>query len=472
MGNNRNIQAELQILFDQSKNGLEFENSVREYLNQVCCQELATFYEKLDQKLLEEYLSEGCCVERRDFRSIQTIYGVVTYKRRRYLDRNKVAHYYLDEKLGYIKGKRYSPLVIKSVAQIATKLTYRQAEVVLSNLTPITISAMGVRQLVLLASENILQYEKYQGYALKKPKKRVVEALYLEGDAVAIKQQTGEFRYLHRFQVHEGCEKFGQIKRCRNLKEFTSFRRIEAYQNMFTYLRNEYDLEKSVVIASSDGGPGYGPSVFNELGLGAKQYEYFLDKYHVNRKILESIKDRELSQKLVKAVTCYNLDRCKAIIDTYESIIVLEDDEQEVRKFNRLKKYLKRNWQYMKPWKLRNLEINRGGIGIVESHHRPYTYRMKKQGKSWGKNGEEAITKIITSEANKIYDEIQQKDWTSEIKKLDVEDTKKVKEYGKIKASKRSELGCVQRGKIPNYGPKSSAIGSFRQLQNYRGIRF
>ncbi len=73
---------------------------------------------------------------------------------------------------------------------------------------------------------------------------------------------------------------------------------------MLNYLQNHYDLSNTIVLSNSDGGSGYEPEVFQELTLGCKQHEHFLDRYHLNRKIRERMYfcPQELLNKMMVAV--------------------------------------------------------------------------------------------------------------------------------------------------------------------------
>lgn len=69
--------------------------------------------------------------------------------------------------------------------------------------------------------------------------------------------------------------------------------------------------------------------------------------------------------------------------DTYESQNLTEKQADDLM---HLRKYLQRNWQYVHLPQMRGLkDIHL--IGSVESSHRAFTYRMKKQGKSWTEQG-------------------------------------------------------------------------------------
>ena len=83
------IQDKLRELFNESESGLEFEEKVRNFFQDLYCRELGYFFEWLDAQWLSDCLNKGYHVERRDERSIQTLLGVVTYKRRLYRDKKK-----------------------------------------------------------------------------------------------------------------------------------------------------------------------------------------------------------------------------------------------------------------------------------------------------------------------------------------------------------------------------------------------
>lgn len=61
----------------------------------------------------------------------------------------------------------------------------------------------------------------------------------------------------------------------------------------------------------------------------------------------------------------------------------------------RLRSYIDRHWDDIKPFKMRNLKVTKA-IGSCESNHRKYTYRVKGQGKYWSKAGAEGMFRILT----------------------------------------------------------------------------
>ena len=66
----------------------------------------------------------------------------------------------------------------------------------------------------------------------------------------------------------------------------------------------------------------------------------------------------------------------------------------------RLRNYIDRHWDDIKPFKKRKLTVTKA-IGCCESNHRKYTYRVKGQGKKWSKSGAEGMLRILSCIKNR-----------------------------------------------------------------------
>ncbi|MSE06766.1 ISLre2 family transposase, partial [Lactobacillus salivarius] len=96
--------------------------------------------------------------------------------------------------------------------------------------------------------------------------------------------------------------------------------------------------------------------------------------------------------KLKRAIRSYSKKDVDLILDTMESIAdVRKDSIQAIEYIRLLRRYIRRNWKYIKPIGKRELPgiENYKGLGTFESNHRPFSYRMKKQGRAWSKKGAE-----------------------------------------------------------------------------------
>lgn len=400
-----------------SEDNLTAEKNVYDAINSYATELLSKAFEKLDRSLVTKMSSKGYEIARKDSRRIQFMYGDVEFERRLW-KKGKNYSYALDEYLGFKPYVRYSPLTISNMVQLSSKSTYRICEQAVNILTPLNVSHTAIHNFTKMVGKNIESYKKYEDeYNLAE--KRVVDTLYLEGDAVFIKHQNGKIMNLHRFQVHEGVVKVSNKSICLNSQYFSSFSRKEAYEQAFTYLRNKYYLDKTTVISNSDGGSGYEPEVFKELALGCKRHEHFLDGYHRNKKIYDrTYFCPELIRPIQKAISEHSKDSLKAVMDTMDSIASIKDEEA-IENTKRLRAYIKRNWEYMKPFRLRNLgSISRHGLGVCESNHRPYTYRMKKQGRTWKEKGATAVVNVIDAIKNGYYQKAVNSNWKKEREKI------------------------------------------------------
>ncbi len=85
-----------------------------------------------------------------------------------------------------------------------------------------------------------------------------------------------------------------------------------------------------------------------------------------------------------------------AVLDTYESQGL---SEKQITDLIRLKNYLARNWKYIPTQKERGFKSSQK-LGTIESSHRAYTYRMKKQGRSWTIKGARAMLGLLEARVN------------------------------------------------------------------------
>ncbi len=457
------IVTEIIKIIKKSEDAISREESLWGYLVDSFTKCIAEAFEAIDAELADTYKAKGYQVERRDTRTIQCIFGAVSFRRRLMKAPGKKSIYPLDVELGIVPYQRYTPYLQYCVAQIASKCVYRSAALAVNLMTPISMSHQEIGSMIKRAGEQYKAWEKAEEGAepaenaeLKQP-----EILYIEGDGVAIKGQGQGKREIHRFQIAEGVETCGKRHRLKGTHYFASFSRTEAAGQMKNYLENNYDLSKTIVISNSDGGSGYSQAVFDEIVDGSRRHEHFRDRYHVNKKVKERMNfvKKELVTKLQQSLWRYDREAVQVVLDTAESLAA---DDREVEQITRLRGYLERNWEYIKPLEQRGLGQYQKGIGTCESNHRLYSYRMKKQGRRWGKNGGEAMVKIITGLRN------------GDLCKALVEQTRNFNKkqsrlfHGAVrmalKKAKFTEHVGVQCGRIGNYSPSSSAIGHLAKI--------
>ena len=231
---------------------------------------------------------------------------------------------------------------------------------------------------------------------------------------------------------------------------------------MMNYLQSMYDLTETVVISNSDGGSGYEKEVFDELSLGCLRHEHFRDSYHVHRKIKERLNfvPQKLQQKMIQAVHNYDLESVHVCMDTVESLID-EKEEMYLEQLRLLSVYLQRNWKYLKPAECRDLKDSFFCIGTIESTHRKMTYRMKRQGRLWTKNGAKAMIYLIDSLRNNDLEQ-----WLNQYRELPEDVFEREERWKKMKrivqkSPKFQTHEGVFRGEISTSYATSLPIGQF-----------
>lgn len=112
-----------------------------------------------------------------------------------------------------------------------------------------------------------------------------------------------------------------------------------------------------------------------------------------------------LQPELKKAIYEQDWTKVEMVLDTAESAIEEGQAEKQQEQIRLLRGYLERNWEYLVPIAKRELGEELHGIGACESNHRPYSYRVKGQGKYWSKTGATNVVYVIQGLKNGTLDQ-------------------------------------------------------------------
>lgn len=452
------IVAETIKIIKQSKDAITREKKLWHYIIEKMVLYVSEALEVIDDELAESYRKKGYRTERKDVRTIQSIFGAVTFKRRLMKKSKEKGIYPLDRELGIAAYQRYTPYFMYCVAQIAAASVYRSTAQAVNLLTPVTMSHQQVGAVVKSVGKQYGEWENIKANAKQEAKAelKTPEVLYIEGDGVIIRGQKQKKIEMHRFQIAEGVKTNGKRKELVGTQYFASLKRTEAVKQVKSYLENNYDLSKTIVLSNSDGGSGYEKTVFDDIVDGCMRHEHFRDRYHVERKIKESLNfiDKRIIISLQIKIRQYDQAGIDTILDTAESLCKSDEEEKQV---TQLRAYLKRNWKWLKPGEQRELLKWQKGLGTCESNHRAYTYRMKKQGRRWSNNGGEAMLKIITGLRNQDLDRALTEGKTNNNKKQSRLFNGAVRMA--LQKANFVEHKGVKNGRITNYSPSSSAMG-------------
>ena len=395
------IVADILEILKMSKGGIEREKSIQEYIHKMMCTMVQKAFERLDDELWQVHKRKGCHSLRRDERSLITSYGTIRLKRRLLKDANGKAFYPVDQEMGFRKYQRISPYFQYNIARIASKTVYRTTAMAVEVLTGTGLSHQQIGNILHRVGNTYETWERVQRSQDIEPAAVLgqPEILRIEGDGVEIKGQGMKHLEIHRFQIAEGVERQGRRRVLTGVHCVASTSHKEAKEQMQAYIETHYDLSRTLVLSNSDGGSGYSKEVFDEILGVTKRHEHFRDPYHVNKKGRDRLSfiPKKLTSKLQRTIWEHDWKAVCTWLDTMESMAVNEQQSEQVELYRR---YLKRHWEYLTPLKLRGVELAEKGLGTCESGHRIYSYRMKKQGRRWGKQGGEAMIKIITGLRN------------------------------------------------------------------------
>jgi len=428
---------------------------MRAYFGQL----MGAYFEAMDQKLAysvhDQFVNQ-------DTRTINFLFGPVTFKRRRYRDKDGNYYFALDQLLKIEARKRLSPYFVSVLAELGQMTTLRNTAEFVNLLTLTDVSPWTVSEAIRKASEKVAaEREIKEAQVFKKQDQRRVPVLFVEGDAFLLKERGAGKKELHHFHIYEGVKRVGKRRIAINDLDFIGFDQFEVVERMNQYLRNRYDLSDTVIFLGSDAGPGYGADRMLHLISGGRRQHFVLDRYHLLKKIETTLgMTNELTFKAVTAVRKYDFKRLEMILDTYEANI---ENTKQMDQLDRLRAYLIRNWAYIKHPKHRTEAYRQiPNLGSAESSHRAFTYRMKKQGKSWSFTGMNAVTVLIEARINGCLHSRLKAGFDKQLELQVKPEPEVVIANFKISRAQpkfNGHLG-VRQGIIGNLAPKTSALGA------------
>src|SRR5699024_5053658 len=158
-----------------------------------------------------------------------------------------------------------------------------------------------------------------------------------------------------------------------------------------------------------------------------------------------------------------NFDDFTLAVDTYESTL---EDEKSIEKVGKFRSYIVNHWDYISDWRKRDDDPPKEsrGLGAMESHQSRYSFRMKKRGMHWSKEGAEAMVKVKQGNANNTLKEVYlASQHSSHRKKREVKNAVRMSEY--LRHPMRASIG-VKQGSISLYSAHSSAMGRLFKILN------
>ncbi|SDC79038.1 ISLre2 family transposase [Shouchella lonarensis] len=396
------IVHEIYNIIKTKNNMIEAEETLKQLMETTFARITGEVLSQIDQELTQNKKNEGWTMERKDERTIQFMFGSVTYERALMKDRKGKRSYPLDEYLCFAKYQRYSPLVEVKTAELASEQTYRGTAKTLSEWTAVTMSHQTVGKIVKEVGEvqqkadEALVQELEEAAELPEGKK--VDYLYGEADGVFVRstQKKKQIEVRHAI-TYEGWDLNGKRVKLTSPYAIMTTKEINRFwQEVQAVTAHRYALSETQVVTGSDGGAGYTPDRFQEaFSQSNKPVLNQIDGYHVQQSLSAAfgVKSHEYKTKAKQALKDRDKENFTKWIDTYESTIT---DEKHLKRIEQCKKYLLSQWERIFDWreKVADPPENARSLGAIESNQRHISFRMKKRGMHWSKAGCEAMVKV------------------------------------------------------------------------------
>ncbi len=417
-----------------------------EFANEI----LRNMLEEYDKKLMDSRDTKKYRHKGKATTTVKAKTGLVEYTRTKYITKNEEGKnkcvYLTDELLNIKEIGQVSGGIIELVVKNISEVSYRVCAEMINNMTGLSISGVGVWNIVQKLGEEIKQYENEKVEAHQNDKLKAGEKetpiVYQEADGIMIytqgkdrKEQIENYKKQHpneevpkkvrNIELKLGMTYEGWKEKGKNRYELVGKEYVAGYMSgeemaniTNANLHSKYDMSKvELRVLNSDGG-----SWIKKLLVSKAIYQ--ADSYHLKEKINTHVRDLEDAEILK---TMFYKKEYSKMIEYVEELKYKYDGEcEEVDKLEELKKYLNKRKDSMKRYKdyegvkekiktySKRTGLKYRNMGCQESNNYcKLTRRMKKRRMSWSKNGSENIAKVITMYASESCTDI--------IKHLDVE---------------------------------------------------
>lgn len=403
------MQSIVEIIMNFEIDILEKERQLALVMNELINLAMGVSFKRIERRQRSFYQSQGYTAGKKAEKTVQFLFGPVKIYRTPWVKDGETI-YPIDQMLELKSYKRYSRGAMYAVTLASKNSSLRKIAEIFQLCTLIDFSKDTIDKIVHDFGEQAKAQQKYeQEYG--EVRQREVPYLFIEADGFMLSTQEKKKKDIAHFVVHEGRKAMYELgsSRLKNDHEIISPTHSQAATCLTDYLYRNYNLKKTTVVINTDGGVGYGPTFMgNLLPEKPQRLEQFIDPYHVQLKLSERVFVPELYPVFKKALYRYDKNKLNIALDTLHSCCETEEQEEHYLK---LKAYFNRNWKYLKPYRLRELPKEIGTIGVIESRHRAFTYRMKKQGRYWGKKGMNGMLQIIAAVKNKTVKKIFLNEW-------------------------------------------------------------
>lgn len=336
-------------------------------------------------------------------RTVLTRFGPVRVRRRLYrVQGRKRYRFLLDEALGWSKRKAMSPTLSAIAAELASRVSYREAARVLGQLISQSVGAMSLHRQVQAVGSAIDKAETgareaVYGQGREPPAgSKVANPLFIEADglSIALQRETQRRAEVKRVIAYAGTEMVGVDKHGRTrrrLVDKVSYAGIESgrefWESAYLAIGAQCDLANSSVVVGGDG------ASWIRGGLdGLKDGLFQLDRFHLARELQRVL--GPTGMVAFQAARTRRDGELKALLA--QAWRDASQDPHRIRELETLEHYLSSNRDGLVDWTLRAGVASDVHLGAIESNmDEPLANRFKKRGMSWTIRGAHHMAKLL-----------------------------------------------------------------------------
>ncbi|MBQ8952436.1 MAG: ISLre2 family transposase [Eubacterium sp.] len=374
----------------------ELEDTIFRAVSEIARNITRMYLEAIDEMLMKERDKIRYEVIRKVQTTLKMKYGVVEYERRYYFDHINKMNVFLLDKL--TEGGRlglYSVGAIDMILKACAEMSYAKAAEQITNNTALTISKTECWNIVQEFNEVIENYLKDLNLDSDK---KTIDTLYVEADGVWLYQQMKNHKKGKSMEVklvtfYEGWTSNNRLRNRTLIGGNCTANEINMKTQ--TVMDSLYDIDKIEQIILN----GDGASWIDNMADGKTIYQ--LDRFHVMKYIVRAIKNKNVKEQIVSALSVNDIDRLLELIMIYKDSIDDGSDKKQIKLIEETYRYLYNHkdsiiYYYERPEfiRLSEEEIYRN-MGVQENQNcSVITMRMKHRRMRWCYSGADSMVKL------------------------------------------------------------------------------
>jgi len=399
------------MILENVDNFKELEKEIYQLVCSIVRENIKEVLKEIDNVLKDSRNKEIFKSEDIKERTIKTLVGPITIKRRYYSDPQGNYHFLLDEYLNIPSNDRQSPGLKEAAIKLIKDESYRKSAQKVEELLGVSTSHSSIHNWVQELGEKIKKESQKKSFDLfnyglvpgQSEKKASIEHLFVEVDGIYIHLQ-GEEKKSGELKLgisYEGWEKRHPMSEEYKLSQKIYYGGVfdsdkfweQTTADMYEYFKFN---RNSISVLNGDGASWVSNGSEYLPGFAAR----FLDSFHYSRKILRKLGRSSYVPRVFEAIETGDKE---ILVEDLQEAKKYRKKKKDKKKVEELKKYLLNHWEAIQNQHNRDLEfpVEIRGMGAIESNiDKVFADRFKKRGMCWSKKGAENLAQIILADRN------------------------------------------------------------------------